>query len=223
MITGRRIGLVALAAGVALASAAALRSGPGVGARDLPYYADATFTPVWGVQGVVPANAPRVGAFSLRDQTGTTFTQADLAGRVAIVNVFYSRCGDICPITRQRLRDLASTYAVDDRVLIVSQTGTPGTDTPRRLAEFAAREGIDVRRWRLLTGADTTVRRVARDVWHLATPPGVGWGVDTIAHTERILLVDQAGYTRGVYNGTLALELANLRADVDRLLATPAR
>mgnify|MGYP003349049212 FL=1 len=73
------------------------------------------------------------------------------------------------------------------------------------------------------SGADTTVRRVARDVWHLATPPGVGWGVDTIAHTERILLVDQAGYTRGVYNGTLALELANLRADVDRLLATPAR
>jgi protein SCO1/2 len=223
MITGRRIGLMAIAGGVALASLAAFRPGRGVGARDLPYYADASFTPVWGAAGSAPANVPRVGAFALRDQAGAVFTEADLSGRVAVVNVFYPRCGDICPVTRQRLRDLATSYATDGRVLIVSQTGTPATDTPQRLAEFATREGIDARRWRLLTGPDSAVRRVVRDVWHLATPAGAGWGVDTIAHTERILLIDQAGYTRGVYNGTLALEMANFRADLDRLLASPGR
>lgn len=213
----RRIGLLGLATFAVLAPAR------GASHRDLPYYVDASFTPTWVAPGAAAA-VPRVGPFSLTDQTGAAFTQADLAGRVAVVNVFYSRCGDICPLTRQRLRAVAATYAGDDRVVIVSQTATPGTDTPQRLAEFAAREGIDARRWRLLTGPDSTVRRVARDVWHLAAPSGAGWGVDTIAHTERILLIDQAGHTRGVYNGTLALEMANLTADLDRLLAAaPSR
>lgn len=217
MMPLRRIGLVGLA------TVAVLAPGRGASHHDLPYYVDASFTPSW-VAAAAAAAVPHVGPFSLTDQRGAAFTEADLAGRVAVVNVFYSRCGDICPLTRQRLRALAATYAGDDRVVIVSQTATPGTDTPQRLAEFAAREGIDARRWRLVTGPDSTVRRVARDVWHLAAPSGAGWGVDTIAHTERILLIDQAGHTRGVYNGTLALEMANLTADLDRLLAAaPSR
>jgi protein SCO1/2 len=214
----RRIGLLGLV------TFAVLAPGRGGSRRDLPYYADASFTPTWVAPGAALDAVPRVGAFALTDQTGAAFTEADIAGRVAVVNVFYSRCGDICPLTRQRLRALATAYAADDRVVIVSQTATPASDSPARLAEFAARERIDARRWHLLTGPDSTVRRVARDVWHLAAPSGAGWGVDTIAHTERILLIDQAGHTRGVYNGTLALEMQNLRTDLDRLLtAAPAR
>lgn len=205
---------------LALAIAAAARSHR---ARELPYYSDATFTPRWPVPILKKlSKVKRVEPFSLTDQRGARVTEADIAGRVAIVNFFYTRCGDICPVTRDRLRTIATRYANDDRVVLLSHSVTPHADSTARLAEYAAAQHIDARRWHLLTGSDTTLRRLATESYHLLPSSAKSWGVDSIAHTERVLLIDQAGHIRGVYNGTLALEMENLRADLDLLLATPA-
>ena len=203
-----------------LAIAAAAR---GHRARELPFYSDASFTPRWPVPLTKNlARVPHVASFALTDQRGARITEADIAGRVAIINFFYTRCGDICPVTRDRLRTIAARYATDDRVVLLSHSVTPRADSTARLAEFAAAQRIDARRWHLLTGPDTTLRRLAQDSYHLLPPSAKSWGVASIAHTERVLLVDQFGRIRGVYNGTLALEMDNLRADLDLLLASPA-
>ncbi len=204
---------------LALAIAAGARSHR---LRELPYYSDATFTPQWiPVSKKALARVPRVGEFALTDQTGARITHANIAGRVAIVNFFYTRCGDICPITRDRLRSVASRYVNDDRVVLLSHTVTPGADSTGRLAEYAAEHKIDGHRWHLLTGPDTTLRRLSSDSYHLLPASAASWGVKTIEHTERVLLIDQQGRIRGVYNGTLALEMENLRSDLDLLLAQP--
>ena len=39
------------------------------------------------------------------------------------------------------------------------------------------------------------------------------YGVASIAHTESVLLVDGCGRLRGVYAGTLALEMQRLKED----------
>lgn len=221
-MTRVRVALTIVASTAVLVGVVVLRHG--AVSRVLPYYADASFTPQWLAAGSSALDAvPRVGPFALTDQTGAAFTHADLAGKVAIVNLFYSACGDICPNTRRHLLRLASAYANDDRVVIVSQTATPRTDTPEHLGAFGQSNGIDARRWHLVTGADSTLGRLARDTWRLASPSGAGWGVDTIAHTERVILVDADGRTRGVYNGTLALDMQNLRADIDLLLGSLAK
>ena len=208
-----------VAAVLLLAAFAAVR---GRRHRDLPYYSDETFTPRWMTAGSPELDSvPRVGAFALTDQSGAAFTERDMSGRVTVVNFFYSRCGDICPVTRGRLRRIAAQYASDNRVVLLSHTVTPHADSVARLALLGEAEGIDAKHWHMLTGADTTLQRLERDTYHLIPATAKSWGVDSIAHTERVLLVDQSGRIRGVYNGTLALEMENLRADLDLLLAAP--
>ena len=208
---------VALLAGVA---AGAHRS-----TKTLPYYGDATFTPRWARRGHAPRVEPTGAArFTLADQSGATVTDRDVAGRVRVVNFFYAACGDICPITRERLKAVATRFAGDSRVVILSHTVTPHADSAGALAAYAAAKGIPSSGWRLLTGPDSTLDRLAVQAYHLKAPTSArSWGVDSIAHTERVVLVDQAGYLRGVYNGTLALEMEHLAADISTLLAAPVR
>lgn len=159
----------------------------------------------------------------LHDQDGALVTERTIAGRVTIANFFYTQCGDICPMTRGNLQRVAVAFATDDRVVLLSHTVSPVADSTAQLASYAEEHSIPARRWHLLGGADTTLGRLARDGYFLAEPSGRGWGVDTLAHTERVVLVDADGHLRGVYNGTLAPEMQNLVADVRTLLASGSR
>lgn len=189
----------------------------------LPYYVDDTFAPHWLKQKKAAA-VPVVGGFSLTNQEGREVTNLDVDGRVRVVNFFYTHCGDICPMTRERLRTIATKYAGDDRVVILSHSVAPHVDTPAALGDFATAKAIRAPAWQLLTGADSTLDRLARDAYHLKAPSVArSWGVDSIAHTERVVLVDQAGHLRGVYNGTLPLEMEHLAADIETLLRSPAQ
>ena len=126
--------------------------------------------PVVAVLGLsLAAGARNHRAHDLPYYSDETFTDASIAGRVAIVNSFNApRCGDTCLVTRDRLRSVTARYANDDRVVMLS-----------------AQSG----------------------------------GENEVAPAERVLLVDRLGRVRGVYNGTRALEMENLRTDLDFLLA----
>jgi protein SCO1 len=187
----------------------------------LPYYEDADLTPVWLSPGNA-AHAHRVADFTLTDQTGAPFGSEALAGRVWVAGFFFAECGDICPLTVRRLQAVADTFAQDDRVMLASFSVAPERDSAAALAHFAAMHGIEGRRWRLLTGDPLTLQRMARALL-VGLGRGSAYGVDEVEHTEMVVLVDQEGRVRGVYNATLPLDVGQLIADAKMLLEQQIR
>lgn len=186
----------------------------------LPYYVDATLTPNW-VPAAQRASLYRVADYQLVDQAGHPFTSDSLVGRVHVANFFFAKCGDICPTTHRLLRAVADTFATDDRVVIVSYSVTPERDSVAALAEFAQHNAIAYRRWRLLTGERATIDGLTSS-YLIGKGRGGDYGVDSVAHTEMIALVDGQQHIRGVYNGTLQLDVQQLTRDIRTLLAVKA-
>ena len=58
----------------------------------LPYYQEASFTPVWELTGGERAALHRVGAFSLTSHRGETITDKTVSNGVYAVSFFFSKC-----------------------------------------------------------------------------------------------------------------------------------
>jgi len=184
----------------------------------LPYYVDESLTPLWldREQKSSPA-FHRISEFDLVDQSGEPFTADSLNGRVHVASFFFATCTDVCPKTRRQLKEIARAFANDDRVLIASYSVNPERDSVAALAAFGIHNSVDHRRWRLLTGDRRTIQTVAQS-YLIGTGKGADYGVDSVAHTEMIALVDQNRRIRGVYNGTLRLDTRQIIADIAELL-----
>ncbi len=194
-------------------------------ASGLPYYRTPHLVPEWLSER--EASAPtmhRVGAFALFDQNGARVTDAALQGRVTIAHFFFTRCRDVCPLTTHALAGVLDSLPQDARVQILSYSVTPERDSVAVLEQFAGDHQISDSRWHLLTGDVTATARLARQSYFVSLGDGRNWGVDSIAHTESLVLVDGQGRLRGVYAGTLPLDVQRLLEDTRVLLeASPSR
>jgi protein SCO1/2 len=145
-----------------------------------------------------------IPSFSLVDPAGEAFGSDDLEGRVYVANFFFTSCTSICPPMMHAVSTLQDRFrdaGIDD-VHLVSITVDPETDTPERLAEYAARFGVDSGRWTLLTGEIDTIRRVAVEGFKtaLGERAEVEGGFFDIAHSGKLVLVDGRGRIRGYYD-----------------------
>lgn len=197
----------------------ALCLGCGRPAADLPFFRDANMTPEWLTDA--EASAPtmhHVAAFRATDQHGATVTERALDGKVTIAHFFYTKCGDVCPITTSHLQHLLDSLHNEKRLQVLSYSVRADSDAVADLAEFADARGVSDARWHLLTGDRAAIDSLARHSFFARLGDGSTFGVKTIAHTESVVLVDGHGRLRGVYAGTLPLEMQRLREDVEALL-----
>jgi protein SCO1 len=186
---------------------------------ELPYFRSAELTPEWlGERAASAASMHYVGAFRMVDQQGGTVTEAALQGRVTVVNFFFTHCQDICPLTMQNLQRMLAESDGDERLQILSYSVLPDTDPVAGLVAFAREHAIDDPRWRLLTGPAADVEALARKAYFVGTGEGRTYGVQKVTHTESVVLLDGEGRIRGVYAGTLQLEMDRLEEDVAVLL-----
>jgi protein SCO1/2 len=202
--------LLLSAAGAACAAAEA-------GDRDLPFYAERSFTPVWSpVDHSTTTHA--VSDTPFFDQAGKTFTPASMAGRVHVVSFVFTRCASICPPLVASLKKVQrATEGLD--VTLLSYSVDPEHDTVEVLDAFAAARGINSARWTLLTGSVTGVYQVARELYFADDDGMRKTMVDPNAflHTEKVLLIDREGHIRGLYNGTQPFEMQKLEEDIRAL------
>lgn len=150
-----------------------------------------------------PPVVGRLPEWRLVDQNGEAFGSGDLAGDVYVASFLFTRCPAVCPRLTASLRQLELRFREEGvrRVRLVSFSVDPAYDTSERLREYARSHGIDDERWRLLTGVEQEVRSLVEDGFE--QPMGeslILWGgaVD-VAHTTRLVLVDQGGGIRGDY------------------------
>ena len=188
----------------------------------LPFYSTEDFTAEW-----VAPSSPRYGSihkiapFSLRNQQGELITQASLAGKIYVVNFFFSSCPGICPKMASNLRRIQTAFASDEDVRLVSHSVMPDKDSVEVLRQYAAEHQITSGKWHLLTGDKEAIYALARRSYFAEKQLGVGKKPGEFLHTENMFLVDRHGRIRGVYNATLPVEADQAIADIRQLKSEP--
>jgi protein SCO1 len=144
----------------------------------------------------------QLGDFELVDQRGHAFGSADLAGKVWIANFVFTSCPSVCPKLMEKMQRIQHrSRNAGSAVHLVTFTVDPENDTPERMAEFGKRFKASPYRWTLLTGDLGAIEKTVIDGFKLA----MGKDADSLVqifHSERLVLVDQAGRIRGYYEAT---------------------
>lgn len=186
----------------------------------LPYYNTPDFTPVWITpQDTEYKNIHTIAPFNLINQLGNTITNKNTADKIYVANFFFTSCQNICPPMMDNLAKVAKAFDRDDRVLILSHSVTPRRDSIPVLKEYAQKHHINNYRWWLLTGDQPAIYKLARQAYFADDANGFTKGSDEFLHTENLVLIDAKGRIRGVYNGSLQLEVENLIAHIKLLEA----
>lgn len=173
-----------------------------------------------GRGAAVPEVFAEVGSFRLTNHAGRRFGSTDLAGRVWIASVVFTRCQGPCPLITERMQALDRDLPPDVRLVTI--TADPGHDTPGVLRRYIRDRDLNTGRWTFLTGSKADLRTLLRDRFRLPTgDPSMQSGVLVIPHTEKLVLVDGRGRIRGYCESGSPDELVRLRQEARRLLAEP--
>lgn len=162
-----------------------------------------------------------VGLFSLTERSGRTVSNEDLRGKVWIAHFFFCRCSQGCAETTAAMARLQDSFAGDSRVLLVSFTLDPETDTALELRMYADDHGAHPKRWLFLTGPEQTIHSLVQESFQHA----VGKTKDAdpgkkIFHSFNLFVVDQDGQIRGYADGKDPQEVERLAARVRSLRRT---
>lgn len=87
-----------------------------------------------------------------------------IKGKVVVVNFFFTRCSDVCPMqgkSLSRLKDRLGERLGHD-VFFVSISKDPENDTPEELAKWGKRYGVNTG-WTLVTGETEVIRKILWD------------------------------------------------------------
>lgn len=196
---------------------------PGTSASDsVPYYNTPDFTPVWLVNAaeVDRKITHRIADFAFRNQANAVITQDTLAGKVYVASFFFTSCPTVCPKMTSLLTMVQDTFRTEPRVALVSFSVTPWLDSVPRLRRYADSKGIIPGKWHLLTGNRGQIYTLARQSYFAEEAIGFTKDSTEFLHTEHLILVDENRRIRGVYNGTVPLEIDKLVVDMRALLTT---
>jgi protein SCO1 len=147
-----------------------------------------------------------VGAYVLTDSTGAVLSLATYRGKPLVISLVYSSCSSICPPTTQNLISAvteARRIVGPDRFDVLTVGFDARHDTPARMAQFAATQGVKFSNWRLASGDAGTLEALLRDLgFSYAEAAG---GFDHIAQTT---IVDREGRIyRHVYGDDFPIQM----------------
>lgn len=152
-----------------------------------------------------------VPAFRLLDQSGQTFTENDLSGRVAVMDFIYTSCTDVCPLLSGTMAAVQQRLQADrllgSQVVLVSVSVDPLSDTPGVMAAYGKRYAADPVGWKLLTGDWDTTYDLITGLKLSSRPPRPSsdaplTGGTEIEHSERVLVIDAKRQVRAFLRGS---------------------
>ena len=177
----------------------------------LPYFNAAFFTPEW------EKATHRIPTFSFVNQIGDTITNKTYEGDIYVADFFFTICPGICPQLTKNMGVLQEEYKDDPKVKLLSHSVMPWNDTVEKLAEYAVENDVHLPKWNLVTGDTDAIYEIARNGYFADEDFVKTQDASKFIHTENFILVDAKGYIRGVYNGTLALEVKRLMRHIEIL------
>jgi protein SCO1 len=183
----------------------------------LPYFNTPDFTPVWITKKSQLDTLHKLANFEFRNQNGQKITQESFRGKIHIANFFFTICPSLCPRLMTNMQEVQKAFKNDPNVLIASYSVTPEIDSVAALRRYATVHGIVTDKWHLLTGNKKQIYETARKSYFADENLGVQKGENDFLHTENFILIDQNLHIRGIYNGTLPLDMQQLIEDIKGL------
>ncbi|EKE77498.1 SCO family protein [Gallaecimonas xiamenensis] len=135
-----------------------------------------------------------LSAFSLTDQEGQAFTEANLKGKWSLVFMGFTHCPDICPATLSRLSAIypALSDAAKAPVQVVFLSADPERDTQARLKEYIGFFGPQF----------IAVRADQAELFPLSRQLGLMYQYDKhgdVSHSSAIVLVNPKGFIEAMF------------------------
>jgi protein SCO1/2 len=157
-----------------------------------------------------------IADFSFVNQNGKTITQKDYEGKVYVADFFFTTCGSICPKMTTNLAEVQKAIINNPKVMLLSHTVFPETDTVPVLKAYALKNGVIDSKWNLVTGDKKAIYTMARKSY-LAVKLGRPEQLYDMVHTENFVLVDTKRRVRGFYDGTKKEDMKRLIEDINFL------
>jgi len=185
----------------------------------VPYYNEPDFTPIFlSSKDEAKSKVPHVIAdFSFLDQDSNMITQNDIEGKIHVANFIFTSCGSICPSMISNMKILSNELKGYTDIVLLSYSVTPWIDKPSVLKRYKERNEIRDANWHFLTGNKQDIYSLARRSYFADEEIGFTKDSTEFLHTEHFILVDKTRRIRGIYNGTLQLEMQNLLEDIEAL------
>ncbi len=181
----------------------------------LPYFNSADFTPEW------TAGEHKIPAFSLTNQSGEVVTNDTYRGKIYVADFFFTICPGICPKLTKSMASLQETYADDPDIMLLSHSVMPWHDSTEVLRAYAEEHQVMSGKWNLVTGDKEAIYTLARTGYFADEDFTEASEDGDFIHTENFILVDKEGFIRGVYNGTLGIDVERLKRHIDILKKEP--
>ena len=185
------LGLVGLAAGLAQAGASG---------------GEVRLDPRRAVERSEQAIGRRLGDYQLIDSTSARLALRDYRGKPLVISLVYTACSSVCPPTTQNLiravREASRIFGTDAfNVLTVGFDAR--NDTPARLSQFSAAQGIRFRNWRLASADPATIEALLRDLGFSYAAVAGGF-----QHVTQTTILDGEGrIIRHVYGDEFPLQM----------------
>ena len=109
---------------------------------------------------------------------------------------------------------LQDAFSNDNQVYLLSHSVTPESDSVPKLKKYALDNKINSDKWSLLTGDKSSIYRLAKQEYFAGDTIGFYQTGNEFLHTENFILVDKHRRIRGVYNGTLLIEIERIKEDI---------
>lgn len=191
------------------------------GQSELPYYNNADFTPLFikNKLAVKQKITHTISDFLFLDQDSNFISQNAIKNKIHVANFIFTTCGSICPVMTEHMKIISDSLKEDKDFVLLSYSVTPWIDKPFILKKYKAGHKIENKNWHFLTGDKSAIYKLARQSYFAEEDIGFSKDSTEFLHTEHFILVDKNKRIRGIYNGTLVLEMQHLLDDIKELKA----
>ena len=181
----------------------------------LPYFNTPDWTPEWiDKTDSQYQQIHRIPQFKFKNQEGEMISNKTVEGKIYIANFFFTSCRGICPKMTSNMYLLQEAFKLDTTILFLSHSVTPESDSVSILKKYAIENKVNSKQWHLLTGPTKEIYDLAKKQYFAGDTIGYYQTGNEFLHTENFILVDQKQRIRGVYNGTLLIEIDRIKEDI---------
>lgn len=160
-----------------------------------------------------------VQPFAFINQDGQNITEKDLAGKVVVVNFFFTTCRSVCPKMNNNLKPVYEKFKNEPDFLILSHTSDPERDSAATLRRYADSMKVDTHKWMFLTGRKDSLYSAARHSYKVDDPHNFVQNInDDFLHTQFIALVNKKGEVVKIFDGIKPSEMKEMEGDIARWL-----
>lgn len=154
----------------------------------------------------------KLSSFSLIDQNGNPFTEANLKGKINVVNFMFTTCRGICPVLSKEMKALSSAFSRYGAFSLLSISVDPERDTPEQIRAWRKKQEVTDERWSFVTGEREEIRQLLEKQFLVGLPD------DPNIHSDRFMLLDRDNVIHGSYQLSRPETLEALKRDIMELL-----